>query len=99
MITINLKDEQFVFEKDGSAKAVSKISNIDVVANYKIPMQELDKRVLADMVVQLLVNDEGIADDALYVLRYDKENIELGRKHNLILQKVKRISRGKLKNQ
>lgn len=99
MITINLKDEQFVFEKDGNAKAVSKISNIDVVTNYKIPMQELDKRVLTDMVVQLLVDDEGITDDALYVLRYDKENIELGRKHDLILQKVKCISRGELKNQ
>ena len=89
MITINLKDEQFVFEKDGNAKAVSKISNTDIVTNYKIPMQELDKRVLADMVVQLLVDDEGTTDDTLYVLRYDKENIELGRKHDLILQKVK----------
>ena len=99
MITINLKDEQFVFEKDGNAKAVSKISNIDIVTNYKISMQELDKRVLADMVVQLLVDDEGITDDTLYVLRYDKEDTELGRKHDLILQKVKRISRGELKNQ
>ena len=99
MTTINLKDGQFVFEKDGHAKAISKISSIDIANSYKIPIQELDKRVLADMVVQLLIDDEGITDDALHILRYDKEDIELGRKHDLILQKVKRISLGELKHQ
>lgn len=100
MTTINLKDGQFVFEKDGHAKAISKISSIDIVNSYKIPIQELDKRVLAEMVIQLLVdNPNGITDDALYVIRYDKNETGLGRKHDLVLQRVKRVSIGELKCQ